>query len=311
MGREAGISIEGRNRVKATLASADIQGFLDMHRLPASYAEDIETYFLPLAAWLADQRSNGGTLVVGVNGAQGTGKSTLGDFLAMAVAAQFGWNAAVLSIDDFYLTRDERAALADDEHPLLMTRGVPGTHDVALLERTLDALCSLEEGQHFAPPRFDKSIDDRAPPPWPAINGPVDLIVLEGWCIGTPPQDEAALRKPANELERRRDPDGHWRRWVNDRLRSEYVPVWQRLDALVYLQAPGFDAIFRWRLEQETKLAAAAGPGASGIMNADEVREFISYYERLTRQALETLPIAADVSFELDTDHSVKAARYR
>jgi D-glycerate 3-kinase len=192
-----------------------------------------------------------------------------------------------------------------------MTRGVPGTHDVALLEQTLDRLCSLEAGQSFAPPRFDKSIDDRAPPPWPTIDGPVDLIALEGWCIGTPPEDDAALSEPANELERQHDPHGHWRRWVNERLLTEYASVWNRLDALVYLKAPSFDAIFRWRLEQETKLAAAAGAGASGIMSADEVREFISYYERLTRQALRTLPGVADVVFELGTDHTVKAARYR
>ncbi len=297
--------------MKPTLASADVQGFLDAHRLPESYAEDIETYFLPLAAWLAGKRENAEPLVVGINGAQGTGKSTLGDFLAMAAGALYGWNAAVLSIDDFYLTRAERAALADEEHPLLMTRGVPGTHDVALLEETLDRLCSLDDGQTFAPPRFDKSIDDRAPLPWPAIDGPVDLIALEGWCVGTLPQDDEALGEPANELERRRDPDGQWRRWVNDRLRAEYASLWDRLDALVYLQAPGFDAIFRWRLEQEEKLAAAAGAGASGIMDADEIRDFVSYYERLTRQALQTMPTAADVIFELGTDHTVKAVRYR
>lgn len=298
--------------MKPTLASADVQEFLEAHRLPGSYAEDIERYFLPLAAWLGDRRENAGPMVVGINGAQGTGKSTLGDFLAMATRALYGWNAVVLSIDDFYLTHAERSALADDEHPLLMTRGVPGTHDMALLEQTLDALQGLGEGQTFAAPRFDKSIDDRAPPPWPGIDGPVDLIALEGWCVGTPPEDDERLGEPANNLERRRDPDGRWRRWVNDRLRSAYIPVWNRLDTLVYLQAPGFDAIFRWRLEQEQKLAATTSPGGGrGIMDADEIREFISFYERLTRQALRALPTVADVIFELGTDHTVKAARYR
>ena len=297
--------------MKPTLASADVQSFLDAHRLPASYARDIEIYFLPLATWLAARREKGNPLVIGINGAQGTGKSTLGDFLAIATRVLYGWNAAVLSIDDFYLTRAERAALADEEHPLLMTRGVPGTHDIALLQDTLDRICGLDKGQSFAPPRFDKSIDDRSSPPWPAIEGPVDLIALEGWCIGTLPQEEEALIEPVNELERQHDPDGHWRRWVNHRLRTEYLSVWDRLDALVYLQAPGFDAIFRWRLEQETKLAATAGAGASGVMSRDELCEFVSYYERLTRQALQTMPTAADVVFELGTDHQVKSAGYR
>jgi D-glycerate 3-kinase len=297
--------------VTLTLASADIEAFLDAHRLPPSYAADIETSFLPLVAWLAEQRRDAAPLMLGINGAQGTGKSTLGDFAAMATAALYGWNAAVLSIDDFYRTLAERSLLARDVHPMLSTRGVPGTHDVALLVQTLDTLLGLKDGETFAPPRFDKSIDDRAGPPWPDVRGPLDLIVLEGWCVGTPAEDDEALAAPANDLERQRDPDGHWRRWVNDCLRTDYAALWDRLDALVYLKAPDFDAIFRWRLEQERKLAAAKGSTASGIMNDDEVREFISYYERLTRHALETLPGTADVVFELDGDHRVRSARYR
>lgn len=297
--------------INSSLSSADTQEFLDTHRLPANYAVDIEKHFLPLAKKLADRRPPSRPLIVGINGAQGTGKSTLADFLNLAAGSLFGWNSVVLSIDDFYLTRAERETLAAARHPLFMTRGVPGTHDVALLEETLDRLTSLEAGQSTRPPRFDKSVDDRAPPPWPAVDGPVDLIMLEGWCVGTPCEDDDALSTPVNDLERQRDPDGRWRRWANDRLRSSYEPVWKRLDLLIYLQAPDVDAVYRWRLEQENKLAAAAGATAHAIMTAEEVREFIGYYERLTRQAIRTLPNRADAVFELDADHTVSAARYR
>lgn len=280
--------------------------------MPEEYTEAIDTWFLPLAKWLGKRLARSDrTFVLGVNGAQGTGKSTLGDFLALALGKLHRVSSVVLSIDDFYLTLAERESLARDRHPLLRTRGVPGTHDVVLLNDALDQLCALETGESVAPPRFDKSIDDRAPPPWPAVEGPIDLIVLEGWCIGTPPEDDEALVEPVNELERLLDTDGQWRRWVNDRLRSDYASLWERLDALVYLKAPDFDAIFRWRLEQEQKLAATVGAGASGIMSDSEVREFISYYERLTREALRTLPGTADVVFELGSNHSVVAARYR
>ena len=293
------------------LADEDIREFLASHRLPAEYGEAISTHFLPLYRWLERRHSPGKTQVVGINGAQGTGKSTLGDFLALASNKLTGGTSVVLSIDDFYLTQSERETLASEQHPLLRTRGVPGTHDVPLLTEALDRLCALEPGQSFAPPRFDKSIDDRAPPPWPSVEGPVSLIVLEGWCVGTPFEDDDALEDAINDLERQRDPGGEWRQWVNERLRSDYKAVWDRLDALVYLKAPDFDAIFRWRLEQEQKLAATAGAEASGIMSEAEVREFIGYYERLTRRALDVLPDKADVVFELGRDHAVKAAVYR
>lgn len=288
-----------------------IQAFLALHGLPPEYREAIDDYFLPLAAWLEKHREDGATLVIGINGAQGTGKSTLGDFLAIACHELYGWTTAVLSIDDFYLTRDERVALAETRHPLLRTRGVPGTHDVGLLSDALDRLCGLAPGETYTPPRFDKSTDDRAKPPWPSITGPVDMVILEGWCVGTSAEAEPALAEPVNALERGRDEDGTWRSWVNDQLRDDYGELWSRLDALVFIRAPGFDAIYAWRLEQEHKLAARVGADAEGIMSDAEVRDFINYYERLTRHNIATLGDVADVVFELDETHAVTRATYR
>ena len=293
------------------LDESAISKFLSRHGLPEQYREAIDEFFLPLAAWLeARHRSDGTTLVVGINGAQGTGKSTLGDFLADACHELYGWTTAVLSIDDFYLTRDERVALAETRHPLLRTRGVPGTHDVGLLNDALDRLCHLAPGEAYSPPRFDKSLDDRAKPPWPAVTGPVDMLILEGWCVGTSEESAAALAEPVNALERDSDPDAAWRNWVNEQIRKDYLALWSRLDALVFLRAPGFDAIYAWRLEQEHKLAARAGQDADGVMSDAEVRNFINYYERLTRHNLATLGDAADVVLELDETHAVTRASY-
>ena len=250
-------------------------------------------------------------MLLGINGAQGTGKSTLADFLKLALEQQHGWHVAVLSIDDFYLTRAERQALAADVHPLLATRGVPGTHDVGMLSHCLDTLRDLAAGEDTALPRFDKAEDDRAAEAdWPRVAGPVDLIILEGWCVGSVAQEDAELDAPINALERVRDATGEWRRYANERLRTDYAQLFARLGLLVFLQAPGFDAIYRWRLEQEHKLAAAVRD-ASAIMTDEQVAEFIQYYERITRNNLLRLSQSADVVFELDEDHGIVGGRYR
>jgi D-glycerate 3-kinase len=249
-------------------------------------------------------------LILGINGAQGTGKSTLADFLALVTSETYDWNVASLSLDDFYLTRAARMQLAETSHPLFAIRGVPGTHDVELLAQCLRSLLQLSDGETYAPPRFDKSIDDRAPPPWPEAIGPVDLIILEGWCVGSTPQTEVELAEPVNVLEREGDPDGRWRTSVNSCLRKDYAKIFGMLDALVFLKAPSFEAVYDWRLEQEKKLAEKVGTDAPGLMNAQQIRDFIAYYERITRHNLDTLDEQADVVFELGDDHAIKSSQY-
>ncbi len=287
-----------------------VQEFIAAHRLPAAYAEAIEEYFLPLARWLKEQRRDDGTFILGINGAQGTGKSTLGDFLALACRECFGWSSAVLSIDDFYLTRAERESLAATKHPLLRTRGVPGTHDTTLLSNCLDSLCELGPGDSCAVPRFDKSLDDRAQA-LESVVGPVDLLILEGWCVGTPAESPDTLVEPVNVMEREHDADRGWRTWVNEQLLDDYEAIWSRLDALVFLRAPSFDAIYAWRLEQEHKLADRVGRDAEGVMSDAEVRDFINNFERLTRLNLSALTDIADVIFDLDESHAVAGVAYR
>jgi D-glycerate 3-kinase len=264
-----------------------------------------------LARWIAARVRPRRTLIVGINGAQGSGKSTLAGRLRHQLRGGHARDAAVISIDDFYATRAQRAALARSVHPLLITRGVPGTHDVGLMSRTLDRLRDLDAGQSLRLPRFVKAQDDRAPDDdGERVAGPVDVVLFEGWCVDTPPQEAAALVAPINRLEAEEDRDGRWRRHVNDQLAGPYARVFALLDHLVFLQAPGFEGVHRWRLEQEAGNAAAA-PGASHVMDADALERFIAHYERLTRHALTVLPSRADVVFELDTERRPLAVRYR
>ena len=287
-----------------------MSNFMAMHRLPQSFQETAEKFYLPLAARLPSLLPAERPLLLGINGAQGTGKSTLAEFLDMVSRERFGWRNAIMSIDDFYLTHAQRAALADDIHPLLATRGVPGTHDTALLTDVLNELLDLAPGATAEVPRFDKANDDRDAHT-STVEGPLDMIILEGWCVGTRSQEETALRKPVNELESLGDPDGSWRTFVNNSLAKNYEPVFERLDALFFLKAPSFDAAFRWRLEQEQKLADASAADAASIMNPKQVGRFIRYYERLTRHNLQTLPARSDVVLTLDEEHAVVASNSR
>jgi D-glycerate 3-kinase len=289
-----------------TIPDRQIVDFLSRHRLPPAFRRTAENYYLPLARRLPEIRDGRRQLLLGINGAQGTGKSTLADFLRFAAESLFDWRVAVLSIDDFYYTLDERNTLAENVHPLLRTRGVPGTHDTDVLRDCLDQLRILDRDGRIALPRFDKAVDDRADKSrWPSVEGPIDLVILEGWCVGTKPQPDVELEPPVNNLEHEEDPDGAWRNYVNDQLEANYESIFEQLDFLIFMQAPGFDAIFRWRLEQEEKLADVSPEGSSGLMNKEQIQRFLQFYERLTRANLATLPNRADIVFRLDHTHSI------
>jgi D-glycerate 3-kinase len=289
-----------------------IDQFISRHRLPAGFHSLIRNHYNPLINWLIRKRRGRKPLFVGISGAQGTGKSTLTDYLRLVLTEDEGWCVAALSLDDFYLTRAERLELSQTIHPLLSTRGVPGTHDLKLLSSSLEQLMRLEPGHKLALPTFDKAKDDRAPASaWPMVTGPVDLIILEGWCIGSAPQTPEALLDPVNDLERDMDPTGVWRRYINQRLDEEYASLFAELDYLFYLQAPDFEAVLRWRLEQEEKLAAISAPDDIGIMDRTQITRFLQHFERLTRANFISLPETADLVFELNKHHDCIRSIYK
>lgn len=288
--------------------------FIEHHRLPASFVASAERCYLPYASWLSAQlaRDGGGTFVLGINGAQGTGKSTLAHLLAECLTQEHGHTVVVLSIDDIYLSKAERQKLGEQVHPLLATRGVPGTHDVALGIATLEKLRALQKGELMSVPAFDKAIDDCVPKDqWPQVAGPVDLVILEGWCVASQPSDAAELDDAVNALETSADPNGTWRAYVNDTLATKYAPLFAMLDSLLFLQVPGFEAVYRWRLEQEHKLRDRCGGDGSAIMSDQQVAEFIQLFERITRSNLKFLPLLADAIIELGDDHQAIALDFR
>lgn len=248
--------------------------------------------------------SDGRLFVLGLCGAQGSGKSTLAERLQTRMEAH-RVATALLSIDDLYRTAAEREALAAQVHPLLRTRGVPGTHDVAL---GLRVIAALERGEAALLPRFDKGADDRLPPSqWARAAAGTRLLILEGWCVGAVPQAAAALGAPVNALERNEDGDGRWRHFVNAALAADYQALFARIDRLVMLAAPGFDVVLRWRTQQEAALRARTGQG----MRDAQVARFIAHYERLTRHMLAEMPGRADLVVRLGADRAVLGVAMR
>ena len=297
-------------KVSPTAPAAWQREFLREERLPDSYLDTARVYFDPLAAQLAALAAGRPqTLVIGVNGAQGSGKTTLSAYLCRSLAARHGLRAMAMSLDDCYLRRDERAALAARVHPLCMTRGVPGTHDVPLLEATLDQLCG-DDTAAVAVPSFDKSLDDRAPEDaWPRCTPPLDAVLIEGWCLGAMSETEEELATPCNALERDEDAAGRWRHFSNRQLAAHYAPFYERIDYWVMLAAPSFEAVLAWRQEQEDKLRAAVGGRGEGLMTASQLQRFVAHFERHTRNCLRQLPDRVDVLYQLDANRRLVASR--
>src|SRR5690606_7427374 len=252
-----------------------VDAFLQRERLPQAYRHTIDMALVPLAARITQRaRLSDHMRVVGLCGAQGSGKSTAAAAL-VELLQRDGLPAAALSIDDFYLPRVARVELARTVHPLLATRGVPGTHDVELAQATIDQLALPGE---VLLPAFDKARDDRRPRrEWPQVTGALRVVILEGWCVGAIPQPEAQLATPVNALERDEDPHGTWRRHVNDALAGSYRTLFDRLSPLVLLQAPSFEVVQGWRAEQEHKLREKLlreGGDTSGLMDDAAIARF-------------------------------------
>ena len=231
--------------------------------------------------------------VIGVVGAQGSGKTTL----ARAAAQAFG--AAQISIDDVYLTRAEREAMARDVHPLFLTRGPPGTHDLGLLQRLIDDLSAAGPDDRTLIPAFDKRGDDRVPVErWRTFRGRPSAVLIDAWCLGVLPEDAAALAEPVNDLERERDADGRWRSLVNQHVAGPYAAFAERMDAILFLKAPGFEVVLDWRCQQEADLLGVT-PDALPSAERERLAGFIQYFERITRRMLSG-GVRADITVTLD-----------
>lgn len=275
--------------------------------MPDSFRDTAEKFYFPIAEKISAQLDNFRLepFFLGVNGCQGSGKSTLSLFLSAYFSENSNISVAVLSLDDFYFSRSERNALSVKISPLLATRGVPGTHDTERLKTTL---ASLKKSERNIPlPRFDKATDDPCPSEtWPVLKTAANLVIMEGWCWGVASQEDSELANPVNQLEAEKDALGVWRNYVNQALRNDYEPLYNLMDYWVMLKAPSFDNVYQWRCEQEHKLKAKIRDNSeTRVMSDEQVLAFIQYYQRLTQHGLATLPEKCDIVLGLDANRVI------
>lgn len=272
--------------------------------------ENFASSYLPLAQWIATQHQQT-PLVIGINGSQGSGKSTLSKILSQLLEKGFKKKVAIISIDDLYKTRQQRHEMSENIHPLFQTRGVPGTHDVQLGISIISKL--IKQDFPVQIPLFNKVIDDREPEKnWLSIDHKIDIILFEGWCIGAKPQPPTLLTQSINDLEKNKDSDLVWRTFINEQLEKDYQDLFSLIDKLIMLKIPSFNNVLEWRELQENKLKNnSEGIESNHTMSAQELRQFIMHFERITRHSLNEMPDRADVVIEIDNQHQISKTIFK
>jgi len=269
----------------------------------------LNTFYLPICEKIyQDYKKNKKIKIIGLTGGQGAGKSTITQIIKIILEIKYKLKVVFFLIDDFYKRASERKEMSKKIHQLFKTRGVPGTHDTNLIKKTLVNLTK----KNFKPltiPLFDKSRDDRFPKKkWQIINKQPQIIIFEGWCVGAKPQKKKYLKKSINILEKKYDINLVWRTKVNHELLNEYAKIFNKIDRLIFLRVPNFECVYKWRLLQEKKLQLTSK--GKKIMSPTKVREFIMYYERITKQMFVDLTKKAYAVLYLDKKHRFNKIKF-
>ena len=265
----------------------------------------LNKFYLPLSEWIYSiYNKDRKTKIIGISGGQGAGKSTITGILKLILKKKYGLNLCVFSIDDFYKKKSDRLKMSKRTHPLFITRGVPGTHDITLINKTIKKL-KQKKFRTVLIPKFDKSKDDRFQKnKWQKIAVKPDIIIFEGWCVGTTHQNSTELKKSLNFIEKKYDKNLKWRKIVNNLLKKRYKSLFSQIDKLVYLKVPNFNYIIKWRWLQEQKMKLTSK--SKKTMSKIQVKEFIMFYERLTKHMMKNYSKISDLTIFLDKHHRSK-----
>ena len=269
----------------------------------------LNKFYLPISKMIAkDYLKKKKTKVIGLTGGQGTGKSTISNILKIILKEAYKLETVIFSIDDFYKTLNERKKISKKISELFITRGVPGTHDTKMLFQCINSL-KKNNFKKMIIPKFDKSIDDRCTKnKWLKVKKKPNIVIFEGWCVGAKAQKNKDLNIPVNNLEKRRDKKRIWRQKVNSELKKDYNKIFNLVDKLIFLKVPNFKYVFKWRLLQEKKLRIT-GKG-NKTMTDKQIKNFVMYYERLTKHMLKTLSKKADTVISIDKKHKLRSIKF-
>jgi len=272
----------------------------------------IKSFLIPVSFWIVKKINKKKPLIIGLAGGQGSGKTTISSILTLILKKYFKLNVFKVSIDDFYKTRKDRKSLSKNKHPLLMTRGVPGTHDVDLMLNFFKKIKDKNfKSLHI--PTFNKAIDDRCQKSfWYKIKTKPDVVIFEGWCVGARPQLNSQLKKPINSLEKVYDQGTKWRAYVNNQLKNKYKTLFNQLDGLLYLKAKNFSLLREWRLKQERKLwVQTKNKKNLKIMSSGDVINFMQTYQRITQQMFKDAIKSSSVIMNLNGNHQIEKIKFK
>ena len=272
----------------------------------------IKSFFILVSFWIAKRVNKKKPLIIGLAGGQGSGKTTISSILTIILKKYFKLNVFKVSIDDFYKTRKDRRLLSENKHSLLMTRGVPGTHDIDLILNFFKRIKS-KNFKSLQIPTFNKALDDRCPKSlWYQIKSKPDVVIFEGWCVGARAQLNSELKKPINSLEKVYDKGRHWRSHINNQLKTKYKTLFNQLDELLYLKAKNFGLLREWRLKQERKLCfQTKSKKGLKIMSKEDVINFMQTYQRITQQMFKDGVKSSSMIMELNSKHQIQKIRFR
>ena len=272
----------------------------------------IKSFLIPVSFWIAKKANKKEPLMIGLAGGQGSGKTTISSILTLILQKYFKLKVFKVSIDDFYKTRKDRKLLSKNKHSLLMTRGVPGTHDVDLMLKFFKNVKS-KNFKNLTVPKFNKAIDDRCKKNlWYKIKSKPDVVIFEGWCVGARAQTSKQLKKPINSLEKVHDESIKWRSHVNNQLKTKYKTLFKQLDGLIYLKAKNFNLLRNWRLKQERKLLVQTKNKKNlKIMSSRDIIDFMQTYQRITQQMFKDAIKSSSIIMNLNNNHQIEKIRFK
>ncbi|MEK6939740.1 MAG: P-loop NTPase fold protein [Nanoarchaeota archaeon] len=263
--------------------------------------EEEKRIIVPIAERLSGMHSDGKTIIVGIQGGQGTGKTTIVQFLEKQLKKK-GFNVQSFSIDDYYKSWKERKALQQKypSNPFYhISRGLPGTHRVKFL---LETLQKTKAGKDFEIPVFDKSLYDGKGDVLSKtrkVKGRQDFVIVEGWCVGMPEVSSQKFLEicDKNNNIKKLDPKLQDHKIVLGFLKG-YQPIWKLLDYQIMLKADSPEVHKKWRLLQEKRLKAVKGMG----MSKKEVHAFVEPFLPFTYVCYDL--IKPDVKILIDEKHN-------
>ena len=272
----------------------------------------IKSFLIPICFWITKKIKNKKPYFVGLAGGQGTGKTTISSIIMIILIKYFKLKVFKISVDDFYKTKKDRSLLSKRVHPMLLTRGVPGTHDINLMLNFFKKIKS-KKFKSLKVPSFNKAIDDRSNKKnWQSIKERPDIIIFEGWCVGAKPLSTNSLKRSINSMEKVKDPKLVWRKYVNQQLKSKYKNLYSQLNCLIYLKAKNFSLLQKWRLKQEHKLKLKnMKKSKNKIMNKEDIFNFMQTYQRITENMFKTMPKFASIVMHLNSYHQIKSTVYK